>query len=144
MKIRTDIAEMLRDGLTDIQIARHLHTAPKTVAAARASLGLPKTRPGKPRQLSLDQALRDRSRIVDGDHWEWTGPQSNGRPVVFFDGRRYTAARAAFILRHQRAPIGDVLPGCGRAGCVAPDHVDDRPARARNQATYDALFGGTP
>jgi len=26
--------------------------------------------------------------------------------------------------------------------CVAPAHMDDTPARARNRATYHALFGG--
>ncbi|MGW1939003.1 hypothetical protein [Streptomyces goshikiensis] len=142
MRVRTDVAEMLRDGLTDTQIARHAHVAHQTVAAARSALGLPKCKPGQKRQASLEQALRDRSREVEGGHWEWTGPRSNGLAVVRFDGRRYTACRAAFIVRHQRAPIGEVHPGCGRRDCVAPDHMDDRPARERNRATYAALFGG--
>ncbi|MFD4738681.1 hypothetical protein ACFWNQ_15110 [Streptomyces virginiae] len=142
MKIRADVAEMLRDGLTNQQVARRAHISQQTAAIARAALGLPKSKPGQKRQASLEQALRDRSRVVDAGHWEWAGPRSNGLAVVHFDGRRYTACRAAFVIHHQRAPIGEVRPGCGRAGCMAPAHMDDRPARERNNATFVALFGG--
>lgn len=144
MKIRADIADMLRDGLTDTQIARRAHVGHKTAAAARAALGLPKCRAGNKPQQSLEQALYDRSRPVDGGHREWTGATYRNTQHFKYDGERYLAGRAAFIVRWQRAPVGAVKPGCDYPGCVALDHVEDRPMRDRNRKTYAAIFGRSP
>lgn len=142
MKVRSDIAEMLRDGLTDKQIARHARVGHKTAATARAALGIPKCIPGGKHQPSLEHALRSRSvQLADG-HWEWTGPRHRGLPLVGFAGRRYTAARAAFVVRWGRAPFGEVRRGCDHDGCVAPDHMEDRPMRDHNSRTFNAIFGG--
>lgn len=143
MKIRTDVVDMLRDGLTDSQIARHAHVCRRTVAAARDALGLPKARPGNKSAPTIAHALAARSRSVNDGHREWTGMFSNGVPVLRIHGIRTTAYRAAWIDLHGRQPIGPVKPGCDRPGCVAPDHMDDRPARERNRAIFNALFGGS-
>lgn len=142
MTVRPDIAEMLRDGLTDDQIARHAHADHRTVAAARAALGLPKCRGGRSSETTLAEALASRSRDIGDGHREWTGEFSSTSPVFRYRGVRTTAYRAAFIVRHGRRPVGGVRPGCGHPQCVAPDHVDDRPAREAHARTFKALFGG--
>lgn len=142
MNIRADIAEMLRDGLTDRQIEKRAHVCHTTAAAARRALGLPKCRPGRKTEHTLAEALADRSRDIGDGHREWTGQFAGPCPVLRYRGIRTTAYRAAFVVRHGRKPVGEVRPGCGRPGCVAPDHMDDRPARERNAAAYKALFGG--
>lgn len=143
MSVRPEIAEMLRDGLTNAQIERHLHVDHKTVAAARTALGLPPSKTGRRPEPSIAGSLAARSRDVGDGHREWTGALNDGCPVVRIHGVRTTAYRAAWISVHGRLPVGDVHPGCGRAGCVAPDHMDDRPAREHNRRTYNAVFGGS-
>lgn len=139
MNVRTDIAEMLRDGLTDTQIAARAHVGHKTVAAARAALNIPKCRAGHKSEPSLDHLLRNRIRVV-GDHWEWTGQLIRTTPVARFHGHRYTGWRIAFVVRYGRPPVGTVRPGCGHPSCVR--HVADRPMREQLNTQYNAIFGG--
>ncbi|MFI1472081.1 hypothetical protein [Streptomyces wuyuanensis] len=143
MKIRADIAEMLRNGVTDTDIAARAHVTERTAAAARAALGIPKCRAGRKPQQSIEQALLDRSRPIDDGHRQWTGATYGKHQHLKHNGRRYTAARAAFIARYDREPVGAVIPGCGLPGCVAPDHMEDRPMRDRNRAVFAAIFGGS-
>ncbi|MFF4576884.1 hypothetical protein ACFY15_00505 [Streptomyces sp. NPDC001373] len=142
MKIRADIAEMLRDGLTDRQIEKQAHVCHTTVAAARKDLGIPVCRGGARTTVSLAEAILMRSEPAGDGHRRWTGQLSAKVPVLRWHGRRTTAYRAAFIAHNHRAPVGIVQPGCGKSWCVAPAHMDDRPARERNRATYAALLGG--
>lgn len=141
MKIRTDVAAMLRDGLTNQQIAARAHVAHRTVAAARAALGLPKMRCGRRATTSPAEAFADRTRPVDGGHLEWTGTYLGTTPAVEFDGNRFTAGRLAFWVRYERYPVGLVLPDCDYPGCVAPDHVQDQPMREQLRTQYTAIFG---
>lgn len=141
MKIRKDVAELLHAGLSDRQIAAQLHVCATEASAARRALRLPQARPGK-KALSLEELFHARTRPVDGGHLEWTGHVTpHGCPTVRSDGRQYSAHRIAFRLRHGRDAIGNARPGCGHDGCVAPDHVEDRPMREQLRTQYDAIFG---
>jgi hypothetical protein len=142
MTIRPDIAEMLRDGLTDRQIEKRARVCHTTVAAARRALDIPVCRGGARTTCTLTEAILERSEDADSGHRRWTGQLSNKVPVLRWYGRRTTAYRAAFIAHHGRPPVGIVQPGCGESWCVAPEHMDDQPARERNRVAYNALFGG--
>ncbi|AZM91464.1 hypothetical protein [Streptomyces sp. W1SF4] len=142
MKIRADIAEMLRDGLTDRQIEKRLHVNHTTVAKTRAALGIPKFPGGGRTTCTLAEALLARSEDAGDGHRKWTGQLSRKVPVLRWHGRRTTAYRAGFVAHNRRAPVGVVQPGCGVPWCVAPAHMDDTAARQRNRAAFKALFGG--
>lgn len=144
MKIRADIAELLRQGLTNAAIARQLRCDRKTVAATRAALRLPMTPPGS-EQRPLADLIAARTELVDGGHMRWTGTVNDtGTAVLNYLGAPKTAARLVFLLRYGRQPVGQVKTGCDYPGCVHPDHVEDRPMRERNRATYAAIFGRSP
>lgn len=145
MKIRADVAELLRAGMSDIAIARRLGvSAPCTVAPARRALGLPKHRPGPSEAPSVDVFVDDHCEPADGGHLRWTGYLAKGIPQIRYTGHpRESAYRFMFRRRHGREPVGYALPACGERLCVNPDHLDDREARQRNRDTYNALFGGT-
>ncbi|MFF6829594.1 helix-turn-helix domain-containing protein [Streptomyces longwoodensis] len=146
MKIRADIAELLRAGLSQTQIAKQLHCAPVTVQRTREALRIPS--PGQGRSASypttFEQALRERTRPSnDGQHLLWTGwTNSAGAPLVSVGKRKRSAYQVAFELHHGREAVGRVTPGCGIQGCVRGDHLDDQPMRRQNEATYTAIFGG--
>ncbi|MFD5031670.1 hypothetical protein ACFWM0_14830 [Streptomyces sp. NPDC058405] len=138
MKIRTDIAALLREGLSDRAVARQTRAASTTVARHRAALGIPKTLPGHFTDSTPQSLFHARTEPVNGGHMRWTGWTTNhGTPAVQWDGRHLTAYRIAFVIRWGRAPEGPVRPGCDMPGCVAPDHVEDQ--QQRNQ--YTAIFG---
>lgn len=142
MKLRQDVVDLLRAGLSDRAIARQLHVdATKVVAATRAALGLPRT-PSGPRPQTLEEAFRARTEEVPGGHLRWTGCVSGGTPQVRHDGKLHTAHRIAFTIRTGRAPVGNALPACDMEGCVAPAHVDDRLGREALSTAYTAIFGG--
>lgn len=141
MRVRADIAYLLREGLTDTQIAERAGVGHRTVAAARKALNIPKMHGGRRPELDPRRAFDQRTRPVDGGHLEWTGSRMGESPYLEFAGRRYTAGQFAFRLRHGRAPVGRVRAGCGYRGCVAPDHVEDEPMRAQLRSTYAAIFG---
>jgi hypothetical protein len=128
--------------MTITQTAARAHVSHKTVSAARNILDIPKCRPGTKPQLSLERAFADRTRATAGGHMEWAGQYDGPCPVFRFNGRRYTAYRAAFVVGHGREPVGFVKTGCEREGCVAPAHVEDRPMREKNRKAYAAIFGG--
>ncbi|MFF7610713.1 hypothetical protein [Streptomyces lavendulae] len=141
MKLRQDVVDLLRAGLSDRVIARELHVDAKVVGAARAALGLPRT-PSGPRPQTLEELFRARTEEVPGGHLRWTGCVSGGTAQVRHDGRLHTAHRIAFTIRTGRAPVGNALPACDMEGCVAPAHVDDRLGRESLSTAYDAIFGG--
>lgn len=145
MKIRADVAEMLRAGHSDRDIARALHTDAKAVAAARKALNLPKGRPGYAAASSPQDIFRRCTEAAGGQHLRWTGHiSSTGVPRVRWMGRMFTAYRLAFVMRYGRQPVGQVRPGCGFHGCVAPDHVQDQPMRVRDREAYASIFGALP
>lgn len=145
MKIRTDIAELLRAGLPNATIAAQLRCDRARVAATRAALRLPKTPPGS-KGRPLPELLAARSEPIDGGHMRWTGyTNSSGSPVLNYQGAGpRSVPRLVFIVRHGREPVGKARSGCDYPGCVHPDHVEDQPMRERNRQTFDAIFGQSP
>lgn len=142
MKIRSDVADMLRDGHTHIHIMRTLHVAYPTVKAAREHLGLPDPKTGGRPAETPQAALDARTEPIDGGHRRWTGYRgSTGGPMLACGGVNMSGYRLAFRIRHGREPVGRVTSGCDYEGCVAPDHVEDRPMREQLRTTYAAIFG---
>ncbi|WP_086710269.1 hypothetical protein [Streptomyces antimycoticus] len=137
MKIRADIAELLRAGHRDNAIAQQLGACPKTVARHRAALRIPKDAPGRTSHTSLEDAWRAHTEPTDDGHLLWTGGFNSGVPTFRHRGHRHSA----YLIGHGRDPQGRCQPDCGRPGCVAPAHVDDGPGRARTRNTYAAIFG---
>lgn len=145
MKIRADVAELLRAGHSDREVSRALHIDAKTIAAARTALGIPKARPGRKAASSPQDLFRRRTKAATGGHLTWTGHvTNNGVPMFRWAGRKFTAYRLAFVIRYGRQPVGQVRPGCGFHGCVAPDHVQDQPMRVRDREAYASIFGALP
>lgn len=145
MKVRADAVAMLREGHSQIHVMRTLRVSHSTVKAAREYLGLPAPGMGRRRIEPLADAFAARTEPVDGGHMRWTGYRtSNGVAKLGNGFRVLTARQAAFILRYDREPVGRVMPGCDMAGCVAPDHVVDKPMRERNAAAFAAIFGDLP
>ncbi|MEV6791298.1 helix-turn-helix domain-containing protein [Streptomyces sp. NPDC051320] len=142
MKVRADVARLLREGLSDRVIADRLDVCARTVAATRAALRMPKHKSGRVPAASVEELFRLRTRPVDGGHLEWTGYRHQGVPALRHAGRNLSACRIAFGIRYDREPEGNVLPGCDFAGiCVEPGHMEDRVIRERNRAIYKAIFG---
>lgn len=141
MKIRPDIAELLRAGRRDNAIAKQFGACPKTVARHRAALGLPKDPPGRTSHTSLEDAFRAHTERTNDGHLLWTGGFNSGVPTFRHKGHRHSAYLIAYRIGHGHDPQGRCRPDCGRPGCVEPSHVDDGPGRARTRATYAAIFG---
>ncbi|MER7738860.1 hypothetical protein ABTX34_11135 [Streptomyces sp. NPDC096538] len=146
MKIRADIVELLKAGHSDAAIARQLGVDRQcTVAPARAALGLPKHKPGPTPAGTPEDLFWKRAKPTDDGHMEWTGYRTrDGVPGLRHGGRIHTACRVAFRIANGRDPEGNVRPGCGRDGCVAPACQTDRLTRAEARkvdALYGAIFG---
>lgn len=142
MKIRDDIAQLLRAGTPQTYICRQLRCAPITVQRTREALGLPAPKTCRPLPATLEEAFRQHTQPTDDGHLTWTGPMSDGGPRVRFAGTVYYARRLAFRFHHGREPIGRVTVACGRVDCVAGRCIEDRPAREQGRALYAAVFGG--
>jgi hypothetical protein len=134
MKVRADIAELLHAGWSDKRVASQLHVHRRQVREARRVLRLPAHKPGPPATPIEDLFWRRAQRTEDG-HLLWTGATTVLRAGN--QGPRTTAGRVAFRIKHDRDPVGKVLPGCDRPGCIHPDHVEDQPMRDQ----YRAIFG---
>ncbi|MFC8515529.1 hypothetical protein [Streptomyces sp. NPDC057257] len=144
--LRDQMDALLRQGVPQIQIARQLKVAWKTVQRRREQLGLPAPRPGRRTgHDSLEDVFRANTRQVDGGHLLWTGYVSGaGIACVCYRQERIAPARLAFTMHHDRPPVGRVRPSCGMDGCVEGAHLTDGPMRAANEradALYTAIFG---
>ena len=141
MKIRTDVADMIRNGAGTTAIMTTLHVGYPTVARAREALGIPApTRNGR-RAVPIPDAFRTHTEPIDGGHLRWTGHFNKGVPTLCRNSGNLSAYRVAFEMEHGRAPVGHVRPGCDYPGCVA--HVLDQPMREQLDAQYAAIFGAT-
>jgi hypothetical protein len=146
MKVRADIAELLRQGVPQIQIARQLRVAPLTVQKTREALGLPTPRRGRrDTYASLEDAFRQFAEPIDGGHVRWVGYRDkDGTPRVCYRQVPQAVPRVAFMLHNNREPVGKALPTCGMKGCIAGGHLADRPMREahrRADVLYGAIFG---
>lgn len=145
MKVHSDVAGLIRAGLSNRAIARQLGVAHTTVAAARDALGMPPS-PHHPvtksRSVTLEEAWRAHTRPVDDGHLVWTGRVgSGGAKVMRYRGRLYTANRVAFMIRTGRDPVGRAKPACDVPGCVAPGCMDDAEIRRRDRLALRAVLG---
>ncbi|NUP42356.1 MAG: hypothetical protein HOY76_36325 [Streptomyces sp.] len=144
MKIRADVAELLRAGHSNRAVARQLNVDDKAVAAARAVLGLPKARSGRTPASTPEDLFWLRVKPTDDGHMEWTGYHTGGTPTLRHGRRHHSAYRLAFRIANGRDPEGYALPSCERDHCVKPGHHADRADRARDKradALYGAIFG---
>ena len=91
------------------------------------------------RYASPEAKLAALVEATDDGHALWTGPVDGPHPLLKHGGRRWPAHTIAFQQHYGRAPVGQVRPGCGVAGCLLGEHLDDRPARERLAAALAAL-----
>lgn len=140
MNVRSDIAELLRAGWSGRKIAAHCQVSISSVRKAREALNLPAHKPGPTPAGTVEDLFWRRVEFTVDGHILW--PNASVGIRTGHDGPRISAARLAFRIRHQREPVGKVTPGCGRARCVAPAHVEDRPMRDALNTQYTAIFGG--
>lgn len=83
------------------------------------------------------------AQAIEGDlthpyrHGLWPTYTARNGTGIRHGGRSHSVHRIAWHLAHQREPVGHVETGCGRQGCVHPNHVEDQVIR--NQ--YAAIFG---
>lgn len=140
MKVRVDIAELLRAGLGNHAIAKQLHCDRVVVARSRAALRIPDV---SRQPLTLEQKWKANAAAVEGGHLRWTGARSSGgTPIMSYRGVMYTAARIAFRIKHGREPVGYAFAECTLNHCVSPDCVDDDAGRARTREQLRYLTGG--
>lgn len=134
-----EILAALQAGGSNRGIARDLRVDPKAVAYLRAAHNIPPVRGA----LDLEESWAARVEPVEGGHLRWTGQRTtkSGTPLLHHRGTTYTAARIAFRKRTGRDPVGQVKADCGLPHCVAPDHVEDEPARVRARQQYRAVLG---
>lgn len=142
MKIRSDLAEMLQQGVPQRDIMRTLHVGYKTVHDARVALRITAPRRGGYVLRPIEDEFYARTEEVDGGHLRWIGRYADGLPKLGRQGTHLSAYRVAFGLSHARQPAGRVRPGCGYPKCVAPDHVEDQQMRTQLRSQLTAIFGG--
>jgi hypothetical protein len=135
---RADIIQLLRDGHSNREIGRRLHTNPHRVAAIRAELDVPPHTPTP--VLTLEQRWAALAKPAGGGHMRWEGGLRCGTANLVYRQRNYSARRIAFRIEHGREPVGRVRAGCGLAWCVAGGCATDGPMR-RADAAFRAIFG---
>lgn len=133
MKVRADIAELLRAGVPQSHIARRLHVAPITVQRTREALRLPAPKTCRVLPATLEDAFRQHTRPTDGGHIEWTGRFNASAPTLIFQGTVHSAYQVAFRFHHGRDPVGKVTSCRSVKGCVAGPCLRDQPMRQREQ-----------
>lgn len=142
MRVRSDIAAMLREGVAQQDIMQTLHVGHRAVVATRESLGLPAPVRGGRAPRPIETEFHARTEPVDGGHLRWTGHYADGCPKLGRQGGHLSAYRIAFGLRHTRKPVGHVRPGCDYPKCVAPDHLEDQTMRVQLRQQLAGIFGG--
>ncbi|PZG77291.1 hypothetical protein C1I97_36925 [Streptomyces sp. NTH33] len=130
----TVIAELLRAGATYPQVRAALGGgSPNTIAEIRRAENIPV--PDRPRPCRTpEESYALYAEPYAGGHARWTGPWAGRMPQICRPGkhgRKESALRVAFRMRHGRDPDGYVRPGCGVPDCVASGHLTD--STMRNQ-----------
>ncbi|RLV66311.1 hypothetical protein STAN_1832 [Streptomyces sp. CBMAI 2042] len=143
MKLRADIATMLRAGAQQQDIMRTLHVGAPLVVAHRKALRMPPPRRGGRPLRPIKDEFYARTEAVDGGHLRWTGHYANGLPKLGRQGTHHSAYRLAFGFIHDREPVGYVQPGCDFPKCVEPTHLEDQPMRVQLRTQLASIFGGT-
>lgn len=128
------IRELLLAGHSNAYIVR-LGVSQARVKQIRTDLGLPIHKPGPTPAGSAEDRFWRLAQFTDDGHLLW--PTDKRQVRTGHGGRRHSALRIAFRIRHRREPVGQVNTDCDTRGCVHPDHVADQPMRK----TYRAIFG---
>lgn len=131
------VEELLRAGWSDKAIARHLHVHRNRPRDMRRALGLPTHKGGPIPAASIEDLFWRRTQPTDDGHLLIPNYDPHRGATIRHNERRQSMHRIAFRIAHRREPEGRVATGCGVAGCVHPDHVEDRTMRD----TYQAIFG---
>lgn len=153
------IAQMLHSGATYAEIREHLGIRSNTtIARVRQQHRIPVHRDPVPMRTP-EESYALYAEAAGNGHARWTGPWAGRMPQICHpgrDGRKESALRVAFRMRHNREPDGHVKPGCGKPWCVASGHLTDRtirdtahhhdqpqpaPAPDPIDTLYDAIFG---
>ncbi|MFJ5156352.1 Trp family transcriptional regulator [Streptomyces sp. NPDC088353] len=141
------IAELLRVGATYAQVRATLGGASRNdIADVRRAEGIP-----VPERPQLCRTPEDSYALYaepygDG-HARWTGPWAGRMPQVCHPGkggRKESALRIAFRMRHGREPQGYVRPFCSEPDCVASGHLADRTIRDNLKRQSNAPRGTKP
>ncbi|MFE9736169.1 hypothetical protein ACFYO9_37585 [Streptomyces sp. NPDC005863] len=138
MNTRNAIIELLHANYSDKAIERQLHVSRRRARDLRTELGLPRHKPGPTPASSPEEVLWRRAQPTDDGHLLWPSYASTHGSWIRHGGQRHSVHHIAFRIGNGREPIGRVTTGCGRDGCIHPDHVEDQPMRD----TYRAIFGG--
>ncbi|MGW0800322.1 hypothetical protein [Streptomyces sp. NPDC002692] len=133
-----DIAPLLKEHLSNAEIARRLYVSPGVVARVRADAGMP---PYRQPTESLRAKFHRHATTVDDVHMVWTGQRTQDLVPVLSHGSksRITARRVAYKLEHGREPVGNVVSTCQYEWCVAPACQADSVDREREHATAPQL-----
>ncbi|MDT0306166.1 WhiB family transcriptional regulator [Streptomyces sp. DSM 44917] len=119
MRIRADVADLIRAGLPVREIAARAHVSAKTIARARRALQLPPVPTGCAPAPSLRAYMTARTRRTPDGHLIWTGPISERGPRVRYGHREGSARTAWWEITHGRPPHGRPRPACGIPLCLA-------------------------
>jgi hypothetical protein len=140
---RADIIALLRDGHSNLRIARELHCDKTRVARIRHELDLP-TYVKAEQTRTIEEKWHSLTRPLDGGHVGWLGTRGteSGTPVMSYKEQSYSPAAVAFRIRTGRDADGYAIADCGIQHCVAPDHVEDEAGRRRNREQLRYLTGG--
>ncbi|MEU2450074.1 WhiB family transcriptional regulator [Streptomyces sp. NPDC012765] len=116
-------------ALCDREIAERTGVKHRTVSKLRRSLGLPAVRdPQAKPEPTLQERFNRRTVPAEGGHLLWTG--GPGLQIGSHANRRTVSGMlVAFELGHGRPHQGAVRVLCGMPGCVAWQHLADRPLR---------------
>lgn len=140
---------MLQDGATVRQTTAATRISPNRLAALRAQHHIPTTRPTPPRPPSrtrrtFPDAIALHTEPYGDGHTRWTGPVTNGHPVVCAEGTRISVRPYQFRTHHQRQPDGHITPNCGQHDCITGAHLTDRTIREANKRAdhaFEQIFG---
>jgi hypothetical protein len=78
---------------------------------------------------------------TDDGHMLWPGTCGGRVPRIKCQGVQVPVPVVAFGIANDREPVGRVLGGCEREGCVHPRHVEDDVLRARFATVFGQIFG---
>ncbi len=134
MTKRPAIAALLHEGATYRQVRAVLGGgSPNVISDVRKTEAIPVPERTKYRR-SVEETYALYAEPFGDGHARWAGPWAGRMPQICHpgrNGRKESALRVAFRMRHGRDAEGYVRPGCGVHQCVASGHLTDRVLRAR-------------
>lgn len=135
-----EIADAIRQGLSDPAAAKLLGVARKTVARVRLIEQLPAFTTVR----SVAEILAQDARPGEDGHTYWDGCRDTGGvPQIRFEGRYLRASHVAFETFHGRKPTGYVKADCDVPHCLTPSHLLDDLGRRKLYTQLRAMYGMT-